>query len=156
ESGSSVANTWATSSTRSRRGGPPCLQPRRSAWRWSMGLCGCPWTAGSDRCPEAHLQCVASLRNWHVQQESAMQESESSWKPSVSTSDQRSHERHDYGVQVQVSWMQGGAPGPAINIQAVDIAKGGLGLVSRSMVHPKTRGIVLLPNGKEGIVRCIE
>ncbi len=70
---------------------------------------------------------------------------------------QRSHDRHTWGKNLQISWLVNESPTPPVVLRSMNLSRGGLALISRGMVHQGTQGVVLLDKGNgEGILRCIE
>lgn len=69
----------------------------------------------------------------------------------------RAHLRYEWRQVVQVSWILNSAPLVPLSLTAIDLSRGGVGLVSRSMVYPGTEGIIMLRKaGTDFIVRGIE
>jgi len=70
---------------------------------------------------------------------------------------QRSHKRMRWARSIQVSWLAGDSPKEPVTLKSHDLSRGGLALIGRGMVHPGTKGIVLLDKGGgEVMLRCIE
>ncbi|MFW5653160.1 MAG: PilZ domain-containing protein [Planctomycetota bacterium] len=69
----------------------------------------------------------------------------------------RAHARHEWRQLVQVAFLVNSTPMVPMSLMAVDLSRGGLGLISKNMVHPGTIGIAMLrKTGSEFIVRAVE
>lgn len=76
---------------------------------------------------------------------------------SLETIEQRRHERFPFHHPVQVAWLHRGRPTAAVAAIAHDISQGGISFLSRSMVHGRTHGVLLVVRrAAEPILRGIE
>ena len=68
----------------------------------------------------------------------------------------RRYDRFLWVRPIQVSWLRQGQLSTPITLVAQDLSKGGMSILSRSLVYPGTIGIVLLKkNNEDAILRCI-
>lgn len=71
--------------------------------------------------------------------------------------DMREHERFEITRMVEVTWIHGDELTAPIRVEMTDISRGGCRLMTRQMVNPGSRGILLLCKGPDDvIIRCFE